>query len=76
MRHNLDMRSGFLQNEYVMISMSCQGLNPNISTVLAASRLYAMTNAIQVVYQMEEESKKEALMRTPVARSVRSEKKQ
>lgn len=58
-----------------MISMSCQGLNPNISTVLAASRLYTMTKSIKVVYQMEEESKKKALMRTPVASSVRSERK-
>jgi hypothetical protein len=49
------MRSRFLQNEHVMISMSCQGLNPNISTVLAASRLYTMTKSIKVVYQMEEE---------------------
>ena len=57
-----------------MISMYRQGLNPNISLGLAASRLYTMVYAIQIAYQMEEETKKKALMRPPVASNIRGER--
>ena len=56
----------------MMISMYHQGLNPNISLGLAASRLYMMDNAIQVAYEMEE-SKKKALVRASLASSILSE---
>lgn len=57
-----------------MISMYHQGLNPNIYSGLAASRLYPMADAMQVACQMEEETKKKALMRALVARNIRSER--
>ena len=57
-----------------MISMYRQGLNPNISSGLAASRLYTMAYAIQIAYQMEEETKKKALIRAPVANNIRGER--
>ena len=68
------MRSGFPWNEDVMISKYRQGLNPNISLGLAASRLYTMADAIQIAYQMEEETKKKALMRAPMASNIRGER--
>ncbi|KAK7847611.1 hypothetical protein CFP56_006409 [Quercus suber] len=51
-----------------------QGLNPNIYSGLAASKLYPMADAIQVACQMEEETKKKALMRALVASHIRSER--
>ena len=57
-----------------MISMYHQGLNPNIYWGLAASKLYTMADAIQVACQMEEETKKKALMRALVASNIRSER--
>ncbi|KAK7828883.1 hypothetical protein CFP56_029867 [Quercus suber] len=48
-----------------------QGLNPNISSGLAASRLYTMVYANQIAHQMEEETKKKALMRAIVASNIR-----
>jgi hypothetical protein len=63
------MRTSFPWNEDVMISMYRQGLNPNISSGLAASRLYMMDNAIQVAYEMEK-SKKKALLRASLASSI------
>ena len=68
------MRSRFPWHEDVMISMYCQSLNPNISSGLAASRLYSMADAIQIAYQMEEETKKAALMRALVASNIRGER--
>ena len=68
------MRSRFPWNEDVMISMYCQGLNPNISSGWATSRLYTMADAIQIAYQMEEETKKKALMRALVASNIRGER--
>ena len=68
------MRSRFPRNEDMMISMYRQSLNPNISSGLAASRLYTMADAIQIAYQMEEETKKKALMRAPVASNIRGER--
>ena len=58
----------------MMISMYHQGLNPNISSGLAASRLYTLANAIEVAYQMEEESKKKTLIRAPIASNNRSDR--
>ena len=72
--YSLAMRSGFPWNEDVMISKYRQGLNPNISLGLAASRLYTMADAIQIAYQMEEETKKKALMRAPMASNIRGER--
>ena len=72
--YSLAMRSGFPWNEDVMISKYSQGLNPNISLGLAASRLYTMADAIQIAYQMEEETKKKALMRAPMASNIRGER--
>ena len=59
--YSLAMRSRFPCNEDVMISMYRQSLNPNISSGLAASRLYSMADAIQIACYMEEETKKKAL---------------
>ena len=49
-------------------------LNSQISCGLAASRLYAMTDAVQVAYLMEEELKKKTSMRASTKNFTRSER--
>ena len=68
------MRSRFPWNEDVMISMYHQGLNPKISSSLAASRLYTMADAIQIAYQMKKEIERKALMRALMASNIRGER--
>lgn len=58
-----------------MIFMYHQELNPNSSSGLPASRLYTMVDPIQVAYEMEDETKKKALMRDLVWSNIRSERK-
>ena len=55
---SLAAKSDFPWNEDIMISMYRKGLNPHISSGLAASRIYTMNDVVQIAYQMEEEYKK------------------
>ncbi|KAM5575250.1 hypothetical protein ABKV19_014275 [Rosa sericea] len=59
---SLAAKSDFPWNEDIMISMYRKGLNPHISSGLAASRIYTMNDAVQIAYQMEEEYKKKSSM--------------
>ena len=49
-------------------------MNPQISSGLAASRLYHMADAIQLAFQMEEEIQKKVQVRPPIDEVTRSER--
>lgn len=72
--YTLAMRFGIQRMKMWRFICNRHGLNPNLSSGLAASRLYTRTDLIQVAYKMKEEFIRKALMRALVARKIRSEK--